>query len=163
LFGVKTKLKFGKLDVTSIFSQQRSQAKNITITNGAQQNINITAADYEAISTSFYHNISAITITGRWLISLSSAPISTSRKLRFGQPTVPTLQPTRAIYWHLLTLVKTGRSIHRYNRPGSGLPAGFRGPGFTQQSNNLLTVLPPTARNTNSNDVANLFSNRRYR
>jgi cell surface protein SprA len=50
LFGVKTKLKFGKLDVTSIFSQQRSQSKNITITNGAQQqqSINITAADYEA-------------------------------------------------------------------------------------------------------------------
>jgi hypothetical protein len=29
---------------------------------------------------------------------------------------------------------------------GSALPAGFKGPGFAQQSNNLLTVLPQNAR-----------------
>jgi cell surface protein SprA len=47
---VKTKLKFGKLDVTSILSQQRSQSKNITITNGSQQEAiyALTPADYEA-------------------------------------------------------------------------------------------------------------------
>ena len=49
LFGIKTKLKFGKLNVTSIFSQQRSQSKTITITNGAQQgNFTLTPPDYEA-------------------------------------------------------------------------------------------------------------------
>jgi cell surface protein SprA len=42
--------------------------------------------------------------------------------------------------------------------PGfSGLPAGFQGPGFTQQSNTLLQNLPATARITNSNDVATYF------
>ncbi|HEY8928635.1 MAG TPA: cell surface protein SprA, partial [Mucilaginibacter sp.] len=49
LFGVKTKLKFGKLDVTTIMSQQRSQSKTITITNGSQQGqFKFTPADYEA-------------------------------------------------------------------------------------------------------------------
>ena len=49
LFGVKTKLKFGRLSVTSILSQQRSQSKTITITNGSQQGtFNSSASDYDA-------------------------------------------------------------------------------------------------------------------
>ena len=49
LFGVKTKLKFGKLNVTAIMSQQRSQSKTITITNGAEQgNFNLTSNAYDA-------------------------------------------------------------------------------------------------------------------
>lgn len=48
LFGLKTQLQFGKLNVTSIFSQQKSQQKEITITNGSQQNeFSITADNYE--------------------------------------------------------------------------------------------------------------------
>jgi cell surface protein SprA len=49
LFGVKTKLKFGKLNVTSIISQQQSQSKNITITNGSEQgNFKLTTDQYDA-------------------------------------------------------------------------------------------------------------------
>jgi len=49
LFGVKTKLKFGKLNVTAIASQQRSQSKTITITNGSEQgNFNLTTNAYDA-------------------------------------------------------------------------------------------------------------------
>ncbi|RYE14644.1 MAG: cell surface protein SprA, partial [Sphingobacteriales bacterium] len=40
---------------------------------------------------------------------------------------------------------------------GSGLPAGFSGPGFPQQSNNLLSLLPPGARQTNSNAIRDFF------
>ncbi|OYY05007.1 MAG: cell surface protein SprA, partial [Sphingobacteriia bacterium 35-40-5] len=48
LFGLKTQLQFGKLNVTSIFSQQKSQQKEITITNGSQQNeFSISADNYE--------------------------------------------------------------------------------------------------------------------
>jgi cell surface protein SprA len=39
----------------------------------------------------------------------------------------------------------------------SGLPAGFKGPGFAQQSNSLLNNLPADARQTNSNAVASYF------
>ncbi|VAW29014.1 hypothetical protein MNBD_BACTEROID07-1896, partial [hydrothermal vent metagenome] len=48
LFGIKTKLQFGKTSVTAVFSQQQSETKNITIQNGAQQNsFKLTPLDYE--------------------------------------------------------------------------------------------------------------------
>lgn len=36
LFGIKTKLQFGKVTVTSVVSQQKSQTSNITVSGGAQ-------------------------------------------------------------------------------------------------------------------------------
>jgi len=48
LFGVKTQLQFGKLDVTSVFSQQKSQSRELKINNGAQQNeFSISGSEYE--------------------------------------------------------------------------------------------------------------------
>ncbi|MFA8299043.1 MAG: cell surface protein SprA [Hyphomicrobiales bacterium] len=48
LFGFKTQLKFGRTMVTGVFSQQNSEAKNITVQGGAQQNkFKATALDYE--------------------------------------------------------------------------------------------------------------------
>ncbi|MDD4848899.1 MAG: cell surface protein SprA, partial [Bacteroidales bacterium] len=37
LFGVKTKLQFGKTTVTAVVSQQKSEAENITVENGGQK------------------------------------------------------------------------------------------------------------------------------
>ncbi len=37
LFGIKTKLQFGKATVTSVISQQKSQTSNITVSGGAQK------------------------------------------------------------------------------------------------------------------------------
>ncbi len=48
LFGFKTKMQFGKLMVTSVFSQQKSEKKSITLENGAQKNtFNISADNYD--------------------------------------------------------------------------------------------------------------------
>lgn len=48
LFGIKTKLQFGKLSVTGVFSEQKSEAKNITVSGGAQTNsFKITSDEYE--------------------------------------------------------------------------------------------------------------------
>ncbi len=48
LFGIKTKWKFGKTNVTTIFSQQRSESKNITVSGGAQiQEYYVKADQYE--------------------------------------------------------------------------------------------------------------------
>jgi len=48
LFGVKTKWKFGKTTVTTVFSQQRSESKNITVEGGAQlQEFYVKADEYE--------------------------------------------------------------------------------------------------------------------
>jgi len=49
LFGIKTKLKFGHLDVTSIFSQQKGKSQVIEVEGGAQkQEFKIQADEYEA-------------------------------------------------------------------------------------------------------------------
>ena len=48
LFGIKTKLKFGRTTVTGVFSQQQSETSTVTVQGGAQTNeFNLTALDYE--------------------------------------------------------------------------------------------------------------------
>nr|WP_224746314.1 cell surface protein SprA [Mucilaginibacter glaciei] len=161
LFGVKTKLKFGKLDITSIFSQQRSQSKNITITNGSQQGyINLTPADYEAnkhffLSQYFRNNYnralanipiisSNINITKIEVWTTNRTNVTTDSRDIVGFLDLGENRPYNS------TLIQGGAGF-------SGLPAGFKGPGFVQQSNSLLNNLPANARVTNSNDVANYF------
>ena len=49
LFGFKTKLQFGKLDVTTVFSQQRGKKQEINVQGGAQtQPFNVNGDNYEA-------------------------------------------------------------------------------------------------------------------
>jgi cell surface protein SprA len=49
LFGIKTRLRFGKLTATTVFSQERGQRKEINVAGGAQtQNYSIEIDDYEA-------------------------------------------------------------------------------------------------------------------
>ena len=49
LFGVKTKLQFGKTTVTGVFSEQKSQTKSIVAEGGgAIQNFEIFALDYDS-------------------------------------------------------------------------------------------------------------------
>ncbi len=48
LFGLKTELQFGRLFLTTVISQQRSEQENITVQNGAQwQEFEIRADDYD--------------------------------------------------------------------------------------------------------------------
>ena len=48
LFGVKTKLQFGKTTVTSVISYQESETQNITVSGGALSNeYEIECLDYE--------------------------------------------------------------------------------------------------------------------
>ncbi|WP_345950538.1 cell surface protein SprA [Mucilaginibacter sp. PAMB04274] len=164
LFGLKTMLKFGKLDVTSIFSQQRSQARTITITNGAQQGeFRLTPADYEAnrhyfLSQYFRNNYNRALAN----IPLISTNVVVTRVEVWTTNRTNTTTDSRDI----IGLLDLGEN-RPYNTaqiqggPGfSGLPAGFQGPGFTQQSNSLLNrlfSLPNQGRLSNSNDVANFF------
>jgi len=48
LFGIKTKLKFGRAMVTAVYSEQQSEASNITVQGGAQANyFTLTTDQYE--------------------------------------------------------------------------------------------------------------------
>ncbi|ASU36035.1 T9SS outer membrane translocon Sov/SprA [Mucilaginibacter xinganensis] len=163
LFGVKTKLKFGRLDITTILSQQRSQSKTITITNGAQQGqFKFTPADYEAnrhffLSQFFRNNYNK---------ALSNIPIISSN-VNITKIEVWTTNRTNNTTdsRDVLALMDLGEN-KPYNTtlihggPAySGLPAGFKGPGFPQQSNNLLANLPASTRLTNDpqNTIGSYF------
>jgi cell surface protein SprA len=50
LFGIKTQLQFGKMNVTAVFSQQKSESKSIKVQGGAQTtNFEIKADQYEEL------------------------------------------------------------------------------------------------------------------
>ncbi|MEY3678133.1 MAG: hypothetical protein RI924_274, partial [Bacteroidota bacterium] len=165
LFGLKTQLQFGRLNVTSVFSQQKSQSKEITISNGAQQNeFRILADSYEAnrhffLGQYFRDNYNA---------ALKKLPLISS-----------TINITKIEVWitnrannntdarDILALLDLGEN-QPYNTgkiqggPGySAVPAGFKAPGFVQQSNNLLDLLQqdPQLRQTNSNKIIEFFTN----
>lgn len=159
LFGLKTQLKFGRLNVTSIFSQQRSQSKEITIANGSQQaDFRLTPADYEANR----HYFLAQYFRNNYNKALSNRPIISSNiTITKIEVWITNRSSSTTDSRDVLGFLDLGEN-QPYNTAliGSGsslLPAGFQGPGFTQQSNTLLQNLPPNARSTNSNDVANYF------
>ena len=163
LFGIKTQLQFGRMNVTTVMSQQKSQQREIVITNGSQQNeFRIGADNYEANK----HFFLAQYFRNNYNRALANIPVITSNVLI-----------TRIEVWvtnransttdsrDVLALLDLGEN-QPYNTtqvqggPGfSAFPAGFMGPGFTQQSNNLLQNLPAGARQTNSNDINAYFQN----
>lgn len=161
LFGVKTQLQFGKLSVASVFSQQKSQTKDIVITNGAQQSeFNISADNYEANK----HYFLADYFRANYNQALARAPVITTginitRVEVWITNRTGATQDTRDI----MALLDLGEnrpyntSLVQGGAGFSGLPAGFSSPQFTQQSNNLLQVLPAGARLSNSNMVNSFF------
>lgn len=162
LFGVKTKLKFGKLNITSILSQQRSQSKTITITNGAEQgNFKFTTDQYDANKHFFLSQY----FRNHYDAALANIPIISSN-ITITKIEVWTTNRVNATTnsRDILALMDLGENSP-YNttlvRGGAGfsaLPAGTDIPGFSQQSNSLLKNLPADARLTNSNAIASYFS-----
>ncbi len=160
LFGIRTKLKFGKLNVTSIITQQRSQSKTITITNGSQQGeFNASASDYEANKHYFLSQF----FRNNYNRALANSPIISSN-INITKIEVWTTNRTNvaADSRDVVGFMDLGENAP-YNTaqiqggPGfSALPAGFQSPLFPQQSNNLLANLPAAARL--SNDPANTLS-----
>ncbi|XZQ03635.1 cell surface protein SprA [Pedobacter sp. MW01-1-1] len=159
LFGVKAQFQFGKLNVTSVYTQQKSQSREIQITNGAQQNtFRVSADNYEANK----HYFLAQYFRDNYNKNLALAPIVNSA-----------IQITKIEVWitnkagtttdsrDVLGFINLGEN-QPYNPGGvvgggSVLPAGTSVPGYPQQSNTLLASLPPNARLTNSNDVIAFF------
>jgi len=169
LFGVKTQLQFGRLGVTSIYSQQKSQAKEINITNGAQQNeFRLTTDNYEANK----HYFLAQYFRDNFNRAMSNLPIVTSG-----------IVITRIEVWvtnrsnsttdsrDILAFMDLGENApfnSPANIPGgvflggmSPLPSAFADPNFPAQSNNLLSAIPSGSRQTNNNDLDAFFASTR--
>jgi cell surface protein SprA len=165
LFGVKTKLKFGKLDVTSILAQQRSQSQTITITNGSQQGaFKLATTDYDAnkhfFLSQFFRNNYNKALANIPIISsninITKIEVWTTNRINSttGSRDILAFTDLGENAPYNTTLVRGGAGF-------SALPAGFQGPGFPQQSNSLLKNLPSNARLTNDpqNTIATYFAN----
>jgi cell surface protein SprA len=161
LFGVKTQLQFGKLNVTSVFTQQKSQSREIRINNGAQQNeFRISADSYEAnkhyfLSQYFRSNYnrtlanpptinSQINITKIEVWITNKTGSTTDSRDVIGFMDLGENSPYNS------TLIQGGAGF-------SALPSAFTAPNFPRPSNDLLARLPAGARLTTSNDVLNFF------
>ena len=75
LFGIKTKLRFGRVTVTAVYSQQRSETKNITVQGNAQTTkFSIRADEYEENR----HFFIAQYFRGKFKSALSDLPVVSS-------------------------------------------------------------------------------------
>ncbi len=164
LFGIKTELQFGRLGITTILSQQKSQRKTIDINNGTQQNtFKFSADNYDANRHYFlaqyfrdnYNNalknlpiINSPVVISRievWVTNKTTGINSSARDivgfLDLGERT-----PYNS-------LIQGG--ISGFNSP---YPCSKNDPVFrTQPSNNLLSKIPVDARNSNSVSLSNFF------
>lgn len=161
LFGVKTQLQFGRLNVTSVFSQQKSQHREITVANGSQQNeFRLSADNYEVNR----HYFLAQFFRNEYNAALDHIPLIRSN-----------VNVTKIEVWitnrtnsssdsrDVLALMDLGENTPYRNelfQGGSGYsryPAGTTDTGFPQQSNNLLERLPQDAVLSNSNTAYAFF------
>lgn len=161
LFGIKTQLQFGRLGVTTIFSQQKSQRKQININNGTQQNdFRLTADAYDANR----HYFLAQFFRNNYNRSLQNLPIVNS-----------SVVITRIEVWvtnRRTDLNNNARDVigfldlaetNPYNPKFTGnsaapYPNSKRDPVFsTKPSNNLLDVIPADSRLTNSTSLYTYF------
>lgn len=159
LFGIKTQLQFGKLDVATVFSQQKSQSRELKINNGAQQNeFSISGSEYEVNR----HYFLAKYFRDNYNKALSNPPtilsgiLITKIEVWITNKTGNT-QDSRDVLGFIDLGENAPYNTAQVTGGSSVLPSAFSNPGFPVQSNNLLSNLPANARLTNSNDVINYF------
>lgn len=159
LFGIKTQLQFGKLDLTTVFTQQKSQSKQIEISNGAQQSdYRISGSEYEANK----HYFLAQYFRDQYNRAQRTAPV-----IRSG------VNITKIEVW---VTNKTGNTTDSRDVVGfmdlgeyapfnsnfvrtrtDSLPSGFDDSTFPTASNDLLDKIPANARLSNSSDLLGFF------
>ncbi|MBM3405483.1 MAG: cell surface protein SprA, partial [Bacteroidetes bacterium] len=154
LFGIKTKLRFGRTTITAVYSQQKSETKNITVQGGAQTNrFELKADDYEDNR----HFFVAQYFRGRYKEALGTLPIISSNvNIIKMEVWVTNIGPAVTDNRNLVALMDLGEN-EPYNRnvfhpiPGKVYP--------TNGSNDLYQVLMPTSGDSaimrNINTVSN--------
>ena len=159
LFGIKTQLQFGKLGLTTVFTQQKSQSKQIEISNGAQQSdFRVSGSEYEANK----HYFLAQYFRDQY-----------NRALRTPPTVLSEVNITKVEVW---VTNKTGNTTDSRDVIGfmdlgeyapyngnfvrtrtDSLPSGFNNSTFPTPSNDLLTKIPAAARQSNSAALLQYF------
>ncbi|MEJ5961392.1 cell surface protein SprA [Pedobacter immunditicola] len=161
LFGVKTQLQFGRLSMTNVFAQHKSQSTEVLITKGGRENeFRLSADNYEAskhyflahyFRENYNRNLSRppVLTTG---INITKIEVWITNKSGATQDSrdVVALLDLGEHQPYNTSLVKGG--------PGfSPLPSAFHSAAFPRMSNDLLLKLPTDARLTNSNAIMSFF------
>ena len=159
LFGIKTELKFGRLSVTNVLSQQKSQTQSIQIEGGAQKReFEIFADEYDENRHFFLTHYFRNHYEG-WLSTLPyiSSPINITKMEVWVTNTTGETQNTRdivafsdlgepdSIYWGVIDPAGTTHSL----APG-GLPSNY--------ANDLYQKLNGTAGTRDLNTVVSTLS-----
>ncbi|WP_407426629.1 cell surface protein SprA [Arcticibacter sp.] len=161
LFGVKTQMQFGRLNVTSVFSQQKSQHREITVANGSQQNeFRLSADNYEANR----HYFLAHFFRNEYNAALDRIPLIRSNiNVTKVEVWITNRTNSSADSRDVLALMDLGENmpyrseLFQGGQGYSRYPAGTSDAGFPQQSNNLLEKLPQDAVLSNSNAAYAFF------
>jgi cell surface protein SprA len=160
LFGLKTHWQVGKLHLTSIFSQQRAQQREITIRNGAQESeFSIKADAYEDNQHYFLSQY----FRQRFNQTMAMAPVLNTQ-VNITQVEVWLSNRSNSVddSRDVLALMDLGEQ-QPYNQtlitPGpSALPStGIPGQGGQLLSNNLLSLLGEQGRLSHGTFVQQLF------
>ncbi|MCO5247732.1 MAG: cell surface protein SprA [Chitinophagales bacterium] len=157
LFGLKSQLKFGRLLITNVFSQQKSKAENIRIEGGSQtKDFEIKADEYEENKHFFF----AHSFRDTYESSLSKLPVVTSQAhiTRIEVWVTNTNRQTTDIR-EVIAFADLGEKSHLkrteyYNPSGSDLASN--------SSNNLYSVLTAPGNNVrirNPNTITTFLEN----
>src|SRR5690606_35324901 len=160
LFGVKTQMQFGRLHFTGLFSQQKSQQREITIRNGAQESgFTFKAYEYEENQ----HFFLAQYFRENFTQALAMAPLINTT-VNITQIEVWISNRSNAVddSRDVLALLDLGEhephASGKINPGTSILPStGIPGQVTPDVSNDLLQQLPEDARFSNSNAVQGFF------
>jgi cell surface protein SprA len=140
LFGIKTKLRFGRVTVTAIYSQQKSETKNIVVQGNAQTTkFKIRADDYEEnkhffIGQYFRDNFKA---------ALKTLPVlATNVNILKIEVWVTNIGAAVTENRNIVAFMDLGETTPYNSRLFAGTP-GSRYP--SNNSNNLFHVIIPTA------------------
>lgn len=160
LFGVKTHMQFGRLHFTGVFSQQKSQQREIVVKNGAQESeFALKADEYEDnqhyfLGQYFRDNFNramslAPMITTNINITHIEVWISNRSNAVEGSRDVLALMDLGEYNPYNTMLINPMTSV----MPSTGIPGEL----LPQYSNDLLQKLPANARFTNSNAIQDFF------
>lgn len=164
LFGIKTQLQFGKLGLTTVFTQQKSQSKQIEISNGAQQNdYRISGSEYEANK----HYFLAQYFRNKYNAALSKPPtILSGVNITKIEVWVTNKTGNTTDSRDVVGFMDLGENAPYNSTANGGLftgggsvqPSAFTNPNFPAQSNNLLASIPSNARLSNDPALMSYFT-----
>lgn len=162
LFGLKTQLQFGKLGVTTVFSQQKSQSSEMVISGGGEVNeFRIGAAEYEVNK----HYFLAHFFRDQYNRALENLPfVNSGVVINQIEVWVTNRTNNNTEARDIIAFMDLGENAPHntqlFTGGGNPYPSAYDNPAFPPSSNNLLEVIPKDQwRNGNqTNDIAGFFA-----